>query len=83
MILEVLDSMIVLLTVEPDLACRRMAQQAVAALALEFVILTAARTGKAIAAEWDEVDLAKALWTVTPEGDDSEGIAPLAHFHAG
>ena len=39
-------------------------REAVAALALEFVILTAARTGEVIAAEWDEVDLAKAVWTV-------------------
>jgi len=43
------------------------AREAVAALALEFVILTAARTGEVIAAEWDEVDLAKALWTVPAE----------------
>ena len=42
-------------------------REAVAALALEFVILTAARTGEVIAAEWDEVDLAKALWTVPAE----------------
>jgi integrase len=42
-------------------------REAVAALALEFVILTAARTGEVIAAEWGEVDLAKALWTVPAE----------------
>ncbi len=42
-------------------------REAVAALALEFVILTAARTGEVIAAEWSEVDLAKALWTVPAE----------------
>jgi len=43
------------------------AREAVSALALEFVILTAARTGEVIAAEWGEVDLAKALWTVPAE----------------
>ena len=43
------------------------AREAVAALALEFVILTAARTGEVIGAEWSEVNLAKALWTVPPE----------------
>ncbi|MDC8753316.1 integrase arm-type DNA-binding domain-containing protein [Erythrobacter sp. sf7] len=43
------------------------AREAVAALALEFVILTAARTGEVIAAEWSEVDLAKAVWTVPAE----------------
>jgi integrase len=42
-------------------------REAVAALALEFVILTAARTGEVIAAEWSEVDLAKAVWTVPAE----------------
>jgi integrase len=42
-------------------------REAIAALALEFVILTAARTGEVIAAEWGEVDLAKALWTVPAE----------------
>lgn len=42
-------------------------REAVSALALEFAILTGARTGEVIGAEWDEVDLAKALWTVPPE----------------
>lgn len=41
--------------------CKR---SAVAALALEFTILTAARTGEVIGAMWDEVDLDKAIWTV-------------------
>ena len=40
------------------------AREAVAALALEFTILTAARTGEVIGARWCEVDLAKAIWTV-------------------
>jgi len=42
-------------------------REAVAALALEFVILTAARTGEVIAADWSEVDLVKAVWTVPAE----------------
>ncbi|WP_353209759.1 integrase arm-type DNA-binding domain-containing protein [Sphingorhabdus sp.] len=37
---------------------------AVAALALEFTILTAARTGEVIGANWGEVDLEKAMWTI-------------------
>ena len=37
---------------------------AVAALALEFAILTAARTGEVIGAKWGEVDLEKAVWTI-------------------
>jgi integrase len=39
----------------------------VAALALEFTILTAARSGEVIGARWSEVDLAKAIWTVPAE----------------
>lgn len=39
-------------------------REAVAALALEFTILTAARTGEAIGAKWTEVDLDKAIWTI-------------------
>ena len=36
----------------------------VAARALEFAILTAARTGEVIGATWDEFDLEKKLWTI-------------------
>ena len=32
--------------------------------ALEFAILTAARTGEIIGARWDEIDLAVKVWTV-------------------
>ncbi|MCC6924421.1 site-specific integrase [Novosphingobium sp.] len=39
-------------------------REAVAALALEFTILTAARTGEVIGGKWDEVDLDKAIWTI-------------------
>jgi len=39
-------------------------REAVAALALEFTILTAARTGEVIGAKWDEVELDKAIWTI-------------------
>ncbi len=39
-------------------------REAVAALALEFAILTAARTGEVIGAKWDEVDLDKAIWNI-------------------
>lgn len=46
-----------------DLAKR----EAVAALALEFTILTAARTGEVVGAQWGEVDLAKGIWTVPAE----------------
>ncbi len=39
-------------------------QEGIAARALEFLILTAARTGEVIGARWSEFDLAEKLWTV-------------------
>ena len=42
-------------------------RQAIAALALEFAILTAARSGEVLGARWDEFDLEHAVWTVPPE----------------
>jgi len=36
----------------------------VAARALEFTILTAARTGEVLGAQWSEIDLDNAVWTV-------------------
>jgi integrase len=39
-------------------------RESVAALALEFTILTAARTSEALAAKWTEINLARKLWTV-------------------
>ena len=39
-------------------------QDGIAPLALEFAILTAARTGEIIGARWDEIDLAEKVWTV-------------------
>ncbi|WP_414644580.1 tyrosine-type recombinase/integrase [Bradyrhizobium sp.] len=42
-------------------------QEGVAARALEFTILTAARTGEVIGATWTEIDLEACLWTVPAE----------------
>ena len=39
-------------------------QESVAAKALEFVVLTAARSGEVIHARWEEIDAAEKLWTV-------------------
>ena len=39
-----------------------------AARALEFTILTAARTGEALGARWGEIDLAAKIWTVPARG---------------
>lgn len=38
--------------------------EGMAALALEFLILTASRTGEVLGARWDEFDLATAIWVV-------------------
>jgi integrase len=42
-------------------------QDGVAAQALEFTILTAARTGEVIGAKWSEISFAERLWTVPAE----------------
>jgi integrase len=39
-------------------------QEGIAAQALEFLILTAARSGEVLGARWDEVDMAAATWVV-------------------
>ena len=46
-------------------------QQGVAARALEFTILTAARTGEVIGARWCEIDFANRVWTIP--GDRMKG----------
>jgi integrase len=39
-------------------------RQGAAALALEFAVLTAARSGEVLGARWEEFDLERAVWTV-------------------
>jgi integrase len=41
-------------------------QDGVGARALEFAILTVARTGEVLGARWDEIDLAEKVWTIRP-----------------
>jgi integrase len=48
----------------PELVAQLRMREAMAALALEFVILTAARTSEAMGGAWSEVDLDKAVWTI-------------------
>jgi len=48
----------------PGFIAQLRTRKAMAALALEFVILTGARTNEVLGATWDEVDLVKAVWTV-------------------
>lgn len=50
----------------PGFVERLSSRRAMAALALEFTILTAARTGEVIGATWAEIDLAKRVWTIPP-----------------
>jgi len=49
----------------PDFMARLRDRQTVAARALEFCILTAARSGEAMGARWDEID--GNLWSLPPE----------------
>jgi integrase len=42
-------------------------QEGVAAHALEFLILTAARTGEVVGARWREINLRDKLWTISAE----------------
>lgn len=49
----------------PEFVAKLRERGATAALALEFTILTAARTGEVIGGTWAEVDLDKAIWTIS------------------
>jgi integrase len=48
----------------PDFMAQLRQQEGVAARALEFTILTAARTGEAIGARWSEIDFEARLWVI-------------------
>lgn len=48
----------------PAFVAKLQQREAVAALALEFTILTAARTNEVLGATWDEIDTDKAVWTI-------------------
>lgn len=50
----------------PALMQKLRARPSVSARALEFLILTATRTGAVINATWDEFDFSQKLWTVQP-----------------
>jgi hypothetical protein len=55
-----------LLYVEVPAFFRRLheSEPTAASLALEFLILTAARTGEVVGAKWSEIDLDEATWTI-------------------
>jgi integrase len=51
----------------PEFMAQLRAQKFVAARALEFLILCAARSGETLGAVWDEIDLDGKLWVVPPQ----------------
>jgi integrase len=51
----------------PAFVAKLRAIDSVAALALEFCILTAARSGEVLGARWSEIDIAAKVWTVPAE----------------
>jgi integrase len=51
----------------PAFVAQLQANGSLSARALEFLILTAARTGEVIGMKWDEVDLKAKVWTVPAE----------------
>ncbi len=51
----------------PEFLAALRGREGMSARALEFAILTAARTGEALGARWGEIDLAAKLWTVPAE----------------
>jgi integrase len=54
-------------TALPGFLVRLCEQASISARALEYAILTAARSGEVLGARWDEIDLDGAVWTVPPE----------------
>lgn len=51
----------------PSFMSRLREREAIAALALEFAILTAGRTSEVLEARWSEIDVAAKVWTIPAE----------------
>ena len=64
----------------PAFMARLRQRNSASARALEFCILTAARTGEVIGATWDEIDLEAKTWTVPAERMKAgvEHVVPLS-----
>lgn len=62
----------------PEFMADLRGREAQAARALEFLILTAARTGAVTGATWEEIDLKEKVWTVPPDraGTKIDGDKP-------
>ena len=48
----------------PKFLTKLKAETGMARYALEFLILCASRTGEVVGAQWEEIDLAKGIWTI-------------------
>lgn len=60
----------------PEFMANLRMRSAVAARALEFLVLTGARSGEVLGTTWDEIDLQKEVWTVpTVRATDMHGVA--------
>lgn len=64
----------------PDFMTALRARESVGRLALEFLVLTAARSGEVRGATWGEIDLDAALWTIPAERMKAgkEHVVPLS-----
>jgi integrase len=51
----------------PNFMAELFEEQGIGARALEFAILTVARTGEVIGARWNEIDLSEKVWTIPAE----------------
>jgi integrase len=51
----------------PSFMAQLAAREGIGARALEFTVLSAARTGEVIEARWSEIDLVAKVWTVPPD----------------
>jgi len=50
-----------------DFMCLLRKKESISAKALEFLILTAVRSGSVRAAKWQEIDFENSIWTIPPE----------------
>ena len=62
----------------PSFICALQMRDGTASRALEFAILTAARTNEVLGAHWNEFDLERKAWTVPAERNESTPRSPSA-----
>lgn len=63
----------------PKFIAQLRSMDGIAARALEFLILTAARTSEVLDAKWSEIDVESGLWTVPPERLKTGKLTRKAH----